>query len=474
MNHTRRLTFLVCIAHVLTLGSLSAQERFPLGPLGAVGEVVADRADILVIQVLEGPARKAGLQTQDCIVGLSKTPFAKHTSRLMDGGRGPQKTLGEALDEHRGGEFALRVLRGEQRLTLRCELPERSSFARSGYGAESPAAHELRDAAARQLVRAQKKDGHWNAPVGLTADRVVTAWALLALRAHGDPAHADACTRAATWLRGPGGRAWLPEEVTKKGPDNLGNWALTFTAFALAEEELRHQATSKEASTHVPVLRLICSALSKRMTKEGRFGHDVTVGYGGKGFNLINTLAHLAWASSARAGIPLHEDSWKRSFREIKTSIDPNGGIRYWTMKGTGTSDASLRTSSMALALFLTEREPGLANRFSQYLVKHAPRAREAHAVGSLGMMTTALALGALDEAGLETFLEEWRFYLCLMRGPQDEIRYIGGKGNNGGDSYLGKDFMACIIALLMLGSHEKNLHLLRPVKDASRKRTGR
>jgi len=36
-------------------------------------------------------------------------------------------------------------------------------------------------------------------------------------------------------------------------------------------------------------------------------------------------------------------------------------------------------------------------------------------------------------------------------RGPNDRLHYIGGKGNNGGDSYLGFGQVAAVTALMMV-----------------------
>jgi len=119
-------------------------------------------------------------------------------------------------------------------------------------------------------------------------------------------------------------------------------------------------------------------------------------------------------------------------------------------------------------------RAPKLAERFARYLARFAPRAREAHAVGSMGMMVSAPALWALHRPGYQQFMEEWRWYLALMWGPEDRIAYLGGKKNNGGDSYLGFETMACIIALQMLCCPDENLRMHqkpRSGKESSEKR---
>ena len=450
---------LVAVGTALVLGLVSAGagERLPLGPIGGQAEVTAGSAAAVVVGVdAGGPGAKGGLLVGDRIVAVGGTAFSMHTAAVDDGGRGPEKSLGEAVDAAGTGPLVLTVERGVERLELSIELPVRPPFT-AGFPAACPAARALREAAAAQLVAAQHPSGMWDAPVGLTGDRVLSAWVVLSLLAHGDPAHAAAIEQGVRWLRGPEGKAWVPDDPLTKGPDNLGNWALTITAVALAEH---HLAT--DDAEDVPVIARCAAALVARMTPEGLFGHDIEPGYGGLGFNVINTQSHFAWAMAAAAGVELNEAAWTASFDQIRRSLDPDGGVRYWTMEGTGTGDASLRTGSMALGLSILEREPELARRFASYLADHAARAREAHAVGSMGMMVSAPALWALDRDGWRAFMEEWRWYLALLRGPDDRVHYIGGKGNNGGDSYLGFDHVACVIALQLLCCPDERLRLHR------------
>ena len=447
---------------LVTLVLASPGETFPLGPLGGTARVEAGAPTAMLVTVEDGgPAAAAGIAAGDVLRGVNGVDFPPHSASVDDGGRGPQKALGEAVDAAcAAGWPADEAATGALVLDLEREGEGRSVEVRFAlrpplYGAHAAAGKgALRAAAARQLLGTQRPDGHWDAPVGLSGDRVTTAWALTALLAHGDPAHREAVDRAATWLAGPEGRGWLPEDYGK-GPDNLGNWAITSTMVALAEHDL-----ARGTDRHRELLAHLGRGLVERMTPEGRFGHDVSVGYSGKGFNVINTLAHLGWALGASAGAPLDEAAWKLSFGEVEASVDPNGGIRYWTLPGTGTGDASLRTGSMALALLVLDRTPELADRFVRYLDTHAPRTREAHAVGSLGMLVSPPALFHGDRDAYDRFLEEWRWYLALSWGTGDRIHYIGGKGNNGGDSYLGFSDVACIIALQVLACEDGRLRM--------------
>ena len=56
--------------------------------------------------------------------------------------------------------------------------------------------------------------------------------------------------------------------------------------------------------------------------------------------------------------------------------------------------------------------------------------------------------------------MDAWRWYLALMQQPDDSAEYIGGKRNNGGDSYLGVGPIACVIALQVLACGDGRLRM--------------
>lgn len=462
-SHTSTRTRCLILLFVsLPCSSPLAAEQFPLGILGAAGRVVADSAEIEVVGVIDkSPASRAGLTIGDRISGIANVPFPPHSNRIDDGGDGPQRVLGEALDDiaARPDETARRIVlnvirnQGEPPATIdiTCQLPYRASVL------QDDGRQQLMDRAAEHLRATCRADGYWNSPVGLTGDRVLTAWATVALKSLGQAEDAERLERCRAWLRGPQGRSWVPQDPMKKGPDNLGNWALTASVVALVE-----CCAGQPAEDEKKTVQIACDALQQRMNDQGRFGHDVTPGYSGKGFNVINTLSHLAWAMGTKAGVKMDEPTWNLSLEQIRQSVDPNGGVRYWTMKNTGTADASLRTSSMALALAITNQEQELVETFSKYLDENAARTREAHAVGSMGMILAPAALQRHDPAAYQRFLEEWRWYLSLMQDHQGKIHYIGGKRNNGGDSYLGPDRMACVIAIMLLSPPDERLILFK------------
>ncbi|MBL6721199.1 MAG: hypothetical protein ISQ08_07285 [Planctomycetes bacterium] len=454
MRRTARVW--VFVTGALLLAPLTAAgERFPLGALGGTGEVEVGEAWVRVHEVQEGsPLALAGVQVEDRLVGLGGVPLPPHGKGVDAGGDGPQRALGLALDGACAVEDAearvlrFSVVRGEEALQLTARLPHRPALGAEDPG---PAREALRAAAAAQLRKGQRLVGKWEAPVGLTGDRWITAWALVALLEAGAEPDDEQLAQAARWLAGPDEQAWVNDDPLTKGPDNLGNWALAATCVALAEHDL-----ARGMHEWKPTLERCAAALAARCSEEGRYGHDVITGYDGKGLNVINCLAHLAWERCEAAGAAIDRAAWDRSLASLRASIDPNGGMRYWTMKGTGTGDATLRTASLALALGRAGEGDEFLGTLLDYLERHPARAREAHAMGTPGLMLTPHALATRSPEARQAFLEEWRWYLALMRGPDDRLHYIGGKGNNGGDSYLGFGQVAAVTALMMLAEPRK------------------
>jgi len=224
----RPVLFLMVI--LLVAATAHASEQFPLGILGGRGEVAPGSPLLTIVSIdPDSPAARAELQAGDQIQGINGNPFVPHTNRLDDGGQGPQKALGEALDDvaSRTGKeqrkITLDLVRGENTIQIEIELPLRP-------GLESEEGRRLLVTdASRQLLKTMTADGYWNSPVGLTGDRVLTAWALTALLSAGIEENRKAIDQAAAWLRGSDGKSWIPDDPMKKGPDNLGNWAISAT-----------------------------------------------------------------------------------------------------------------------------------------------------------------------------------------------------------------------------------------------------
>jgi len=445
-------------------------QDIPLGPLGGAVRVRHGEVEAEVTAVKEGsPAARAGLLVGDRLFAVDGEGFPEHTKNIDAGGAGPEEELGDAIERAEAsdeGALTLGVRRGEEELALAVRIPRLGAYA-EGFPTGCVKSRSFYDGVCSQLVASQSADGRWRATTGISADRYTTALCGIALLGRGNPDHLDALGRAAKFLAQPDGTAFLNDELAPHG-GGLDNWAICVTAMYLSEYVI---ATGEEG--YRPSIQRCVDALVKRMTEGGRFGHAGTVGYGGKGLNIINTQAQLAWALAERAGCEINQEAWEKSLNEIRLSTGANGGVRYWTLE-TGYSDASARTASAALALFVRGEEPELQERMAGWLSKHSTRLREAHAVGSIGMIYGTSALRCIDEKAWRGHMDGWAWYLNLMRQPDLSANYLGSKRNNGGDSYLRKRHMAAAICGAMLATGDAKLAMcggketgwLRPRED--------
>ncbi|MCP4093398.1 MAG: hypothetical protein GY747_08115 [Planctomycetes bacterium] len=424
----------------------------PLGPLGGRGEVVADQATILVLSLGEGgPSVEAGLRKGDVIIAAAGSKFPLH-SRDINQIDGPLAALGNAIEtaEAKTGRLELTVLRDDVELQLEIALPVLGKL--ESHKAKNPKAQGFYQGICADLLKTRRPDGAWKSNTGEDATRYVTALCGLALLGRGNPEDLPALEKIAVFLAGPDRRGYVSKDFLE--PAGLSNWFITMSGIYLSEYVL---ATGDQQ--WLPTIQHLCDCMAKRQAEDGRYGHGITSGYGGKGFNVINTHAHLLWALADRAGCEIDQDAWDRSFLEIEKSTGNNGGVRYWTSE-TGYWDACARTGQMALALSLANEERKLRKNMGEYLQENHRRMREAHAMSSIGMIFGTAALKRVNPKGWRQHMDSWSWYLTLMRQPDGSAEYIGGKRNNGGDHYLGKPHLANAIAGLMLASSLGHLHI--------------
>ena len=455
---TRLLRFAGALCATVTASVSAQQAAFPLGPLAtrAEAEVGSPHATVLEVEA-SGPGAVGGLRVGDRIVAASGEAFPPHDHDVNSGGHGPMQALGAALGAARTGDgkLVLTVERDDERIELTVDLATAPAWT-GRFDATCVRTTRFLDGIAADLRGTQRDDGSWQSRTGDGANRYVSALAGLALLGRGDASDRDRLERLARYLAHEDGKAGVSDDFMT--PAGLSNWWLCATGIYLAEFTLAFGSDE-----FLPTIRHLVDTMAARQDPDGKYGHGISTGYSGRGFNVINTHAHLLWALAARVDRPVAPTAWERSFAQIRQSIgnggDQDGGVRYWTSQ-TGYWDASARTGQMALALDLTGKAPELRDRMAGYLLRNTNRSREAHAMSSIGLIFSTAALARVDREAWREHMDAWRWYFELCERPDGSAAYLGGKRNNGGDGYLRFEHAANAMVGMMLASGRNTLHL--------------
>ncbi len=424
-------------------------QDFAMGPIGGWAEVDADSREIVVIRVHEdGPGAAAGLLAGHRILAANGKRFTPHTRSVDEGGKGPTRELGEGIEAAESsidGKLTLLVRSsngGEQ--TLDVMLPPLGPWSKT-YPLNCRKSAVFYEGICRWLAENQGAGGNWNG-------KYTTALCGLALLGRGDARYLPEIRKAAYFLS-EGGTADISEDLVMT--DSLGNWRVCVGAIFLAEYVL---ATGDTSVT--PAIQRSIDYLASRVAPNGRMAHDFgsMIGYNGGGLNIMNTQMHLAMALAERVGCTVDQAAWKRSIEHVKSSSGPSGGVNY--APNTGFSDGAGRAGSMSLALHLRREERSWMRAMEDYLDRTSNRFREAHAMASIGVIYHTCAIRCLNERKWRRHMDDWSWYLNLMRQPDSSADYVGSKRNNGGDGYLGKKEISQAMAGMMLASGLGHLHM--------------
>jgi hypothetical protein len=427
---------------------------FPLGPIGGLARIFAGQ-DFATVQVVkEGqPGARAGLRVGDRIIAVNNVSFPKYSADINEGGRGIQEVLGAAVewvegDKKAKGWITLKILRGDKEKEIKVKLPVIGRFEKN-YPFKCKKSLKLYSGVCFDLARTQEKNGHWHSQAGKDSDRYVTALCGLALLSRGQARYFSNIHKAVHYLMQQDGRHLGKNSKYKSEYKEGSNWVMAVTGIFLAEY---HLATKDK--TVLPCLQHICDVLNKYQSRDGKYCHSGSAlkgaGYHDKGLNIINTQAHLTWALAERAGCKIDKAGWKLSYKQVRKSTGKSGGVRYWSSQ-TGYGDASARTGTMALALYLAKKDKKTALKMGEYLAKNTKRMRHAHAMSSIGMIFGTLALHNINPKGYRSHMDSWKWYMNLSKQIDYSADYVSSKRNCGGDYYLGKPHCANAIIALML-----------------------
>src|SRR5688572_29016870 len=452
MNITRGILAALVAASSASLFA-SDTETWGLGPIGGTFNTVPNTSQIKVVSVTAGsPGATAGLQAGDLIYGA----FGQEFAPMVDGYKGSVQDLGGAIDRAEAGTGALplKVLRpGTGGVDVTVSLPAVGAFG-AAYPRGSTKFNAMYEWAVGQI--------HTQTVASSTGDfGYNTGWFGLVLLSHpnwNDTAGAKPYRNSINKLRARtvthlDSRILAPVKSTEPGyvDPGLENWDIGASTMFLAEYVNKTGDTSVMTS-----LQRACDALANRMqlhgTYHGHMGHGGVEGdYGNWALNIINVHTHAAFAMAKRAGATINQTKWDLSWNNClkaatarSTGHAEDGYVDYgppaWG-QGSGW-DASARTSGSIFGFYNYGQTPtaddtDALNRMKGYMVRQWPRFQRSHAYTLGGVCFYQLALPYLSDRDEQYVREQLRFFYHFHRQSNGSLVYFGGRGNNGGDSYL-------------------------------------
>jgi uncharacterized protein (DUF427 family) len=454
MNRLFNLLWMILLL-AATRGKAGDTESWSLGPIGGTFQIVLNSKLLTVTSVAAGsPGAAGGLLVNDRIYGA----FGEEFNVLNNYYIGSVQDLGSAIDraEANGGILPLRVIRpGTGNVDLTINLPAAGGFG-PAYPLGSPKFDTLYENSCAELhTRIMAASGSL---LGYN-----NGWAGLTLLAHPDWNSTSGTKpyrnsinklrdRAVSYLN-----AIILAPVEDDAPGyvdpGLENWEIGSTTMFLAEY------VNKTGDTAVMgALQRACDALANRIQNydayPGHMSHGGVVGdYGDWALNIINVHAHAAFAMAKRAGATIDQAKWDLSWNVLKLSTarsdghQEDGYVDYgppaWG-QGSGW-DASARTPGSIFGFLNYGKTPtaddtDALNRMKGYVARKNERMQIAHAYTVGGVCFTQLALPYLDDRSQRFIMDNNRFFYQFHRTHTSALSYFGGRGNNGGDSYLNFD----------------------------------
>ncbi len=462
-------------------GSVFAgQAAYPMGAIG--GRVVAEpgKAGLVIRDLTPGaPGARSGLRPGDVIVAAQGRVFEPMSDEPHIR-TGPLEALGTAIDRAEGADGVLKlgVRRGDKDTTVTLRLAPRGDYGRNfPYGCEKSQSF-YEDVCAYLSAQLRTALARGTDKFGPNVQNAMTGLALLG---HQSGRYDEPLGQVA--------EAWADHWTVDRLQEGRGlsSWGIYYTGIFLCEYYLHHPSLKlKEA------IERIGAEMARRTDSLGRHGHDVETGYNGTGINAISTGFLWFWSTAARCGADTYafKDAWDRTWKHVKQCTGKDGYVAY-VVNGVG-RDESLRNGQTMLALYHAPFTPELMkddpayqeykNRVVTHISDKFPGVLlEAHAVSTMGIVTSMAGLAANDRAGAyRKVMDAWKWWFALSWEPDPsgkrssgssgsawQAGYVGGKNNVGGDFYLNghreldkpendSPPMNATIGIILAASHER------------------
>ena len=462
-----QVPYLARVVSVLLAGIVALHagddEHWSMGPLGGTFQIVPGTNMLTVQSVPAGtPAASAGLRVGDRIIGAFGESFRPINNYFT----GSVQDFGSAIDraEGSGGTLPLRVLRpGTGLVNLTANLPATGYFG-PAFPLGSPKFTTLYETSCAQIHAGASSwfGGSTMSPTNGSLTNL--GWMGLLMLSHpnwADTSGAKPYRNSINIMRNQAvavlnNIVLAPVKSGQPGyvDPGLENWQIAAITMFLAEYVNRTGDNSV-----MPTLQRACDALANRIQQngshDGHMGHGGVEGdYGNWGLHIINVHTHAAFAFAKRAGATINQAMWELSWAQLKGSTARSNGhsedgyVEYgpgaWG-QGSGW-DASARTPGAYFGFFNYDRAPtaddtDALTRMKNYVVRNHERFQIAHAYTVGGAGFTHFALPYFSDREQRHVLDNLRYFYQFHRtANSNTLAYFGGRGNNGGDSYLNFD----------------------------------
>lgn len=493
----------LCAGLGLSAWSEDGGSGIPLGPIGGEGSIRTGKAQVQVGKLTpEAPGVASGLKVNDLIIGAFGQAFTATAGSGYTGAT-EDLALAIERAEAADGKLALRVLRpGKGEIDVTVKVPAVGAYG-PAYPLGSDKFSATYEYACKKIAGriANGTDHGFNSPwfglvlLGHPHWKDTFAKPLMALRdlgisrfdreAKGSFAYApveDVLLDGKT--RNPNSAA------NSGGPNNwdLGSWMMFLSEYRIKTKDSTLDATLQRgaemcanriqwwkqpplnANGYSPGFKDIAGIVSHG----GVTGDYVHLGWGG-GINITGVHIFCGLALARQAGVKM--DAKPRDGHYFGFPVAPagavpagmesrdftlsekfdmqlswlyrcsgdDGAVGYTTGQGGSAGDASARTSATVFGLLasgrkLDQTDQQRVEKMKGFLAREYAHLMEAHAYTHGGQCFYQLALPFLDDRSQRYIMENWRLFYVLSRKPDGTLAYFGGRGNNGGDSYLDCD----------------------------------